>query len=56
MIIIVAVDVADINRDGIPQIIVTSLNNALLDSFVLEFKDGKYVKIASDIHWFLRVH
>ena len=40
----VAVDVAD-----------TSLNNALLDSFVLEFKDGKYVKIASDIHWFLRV-
>ncbi|MGA9110916.1 MAG: FG-GAP-like repeat-containing protein [Smithella sp.] len=51
----VAVDVADINGDGIPQIIVTSLNDALLDSFVLEFKDGKYVKIASDIHWFLRV-
>jgi TolB-like protein len=51
----VAVDVADINGDGIPQIIVTSLNDALLDSFVLEFKNGKYVKIASDIHWFLRV-
>ena len=51
----VAVDVADINNDGIPQIIVTSLNDALLDSFVLEFKDGKYVKIASDIRWFLRV-
>ena len=51
----VAVDVADINGDGVPQIIVTSLNDALLDSFVLEFKNGKYEKIASDIHWFLRV-
>jgi TolB-like protein len=50
-----AVDVADINGDGTPQIIVTSLNDTLLDSFVLEFKNGKYVKIASDIHWFLRV-
>jgi TolB-like protein len=50
-----AVDVADINRNGLPEIIVTSLNNTLLDSFVLEFKDGKYVKIASDIRWFLRV-
>ena len=50
-----AVDVADINKDGIKQIFVTSLNNTLLDSFVLEFKDGKYVKIASDIRWFLRV-
>ena len=51
----VAVDIADINRNGTPEIIVTSLNDALLDSFVLEFKDGKYVKIASDIRWFLRV-
>jgi TolB-like protein len=50
-----AVDVADINKDGKKQIFVTSLNNTLLDSFVLEFKDGKYVKIASDIRWFLRV-
>jgi len=51
----VSVDVADINRNGSPEIIVTSLNDALLDSFVLEFKDGKYIKIASDIRWFLRV-
>ena len=50
-----AVDVADINKDGIKQIFVTSLNNTTLDSFVLEFKDGKYVKIASDVRWFLRV-
>ena len=50
-----AVDVADINKDGVKQIFVTSLNNTLLDSFVLEFKNGKYVRIASDIRWFLRV-
>jgi TolB-like protein len=51
----IAVDVADINRNGVKEIIVTSLSDTLLDSFVLEFKDGKYVKIASDVHWFLRV-
>lgn len=51
----IAVDVADINKDGKKQIFVTSLNDTLLDSFVLEFKDGKYVKIASNIRWFLRV-
>ena len=51
----IAVDIADINRNGVKEIIVTSLNDTLLDSFVLEFKDGKYVKIASDIRWFLRV-
>lgn len=50
-----AVDVADINRNDIQEIIVTSINDTLLDSFVLEFKDGKYLKIASDIRWFLRV-
>ncbi len=50
-----AVDVADINNNGIPEIIVTSLKHNLLDSFVLEFKDGKVVKIASDLRWFLRV-
>ena len=50
-----AIDVADINKDGKKQIFVTSLNDTLLDSFVLEFKDGKYIKIASDIRWFLRV-
>jgi TolB-like protein len=50
-----SVDVADINKDGVKEIFVTSLNDTLLTSFVLEFKDGKYVKIASDVRWFLRV-
>jgi TolB-like protein len=51
----ISVDVADINKNGVKEIIIASLNDTLLDSFVLEFKDGKYVKIASDIRWFLRV-
>ncbi|MRR17747.1 MAG: hypothetical protein EG826_14965 [Deltaproteobacteria bacterium] len=51
----ISVDVADINRDGTPEIIVTSLNNKVLNSFVLQFKDGEYIMIASNIHYFLRV-
>ncbi len=50
-----SVDVADINKNGIPEIIVTSINRNLLDSFVLEFKDEKFEKIASDLRWFMRV-
>jgi TolB-like protein len=50
-----AVDTADINRSGVNEIIVTSLNDTIMNSFVLEFKDGKYEKIASNIRWFLRV-
>jgi TolB-like protein len=51
----IAVDVADINRDGTPEIIVTSLNDRTLNSFVLQYKDGDYKTIASDIRYFLRV-
>jgi hypothetical protein len=50
-----SVDVADINGDGTKQIIVTSLFRNFPDSFILEYKDGKYVKIALDLRWFLRV-
>jgi TolB-like protein len=50
-----AVDVADINKNGVSEIFVTSLNNKLVNSFVLEFKNGKFEVIASDIHYFLRV-
>jgi hypothetical protein len=50
-----SVDVADIKGDGVKQIIVTSLFRNFPDSFVLEYKDGKYIKIATDLKWFLRV-
>ncbi len=51
----ISVDVADINRDGTPEIIVTSLNNKVLNSFVLQYNDGDYKMIASNIRYFLRV-
>jgi len=50
-----SVDVADINRNGIPEIIVTALNDRLLESFVIEYKDGEYKLISSNIRYFLRV-
>ncbi len=50
-----SVDIADIKRSGTNQIYVTSINESTLDSFVLELQDGKYVKVASDIEYFLRV-
>jgi len=50
-----SVDVADIKRSNTKQIIVTSVNEKILDSFVLEFKNGEYVKTSSDLKWFLRV-
>ena len=50
-----AVDVADINRNGVKEIIVTSMTRNMVDSFVLEYRDGKFVKIASKLPWFMRV-
>jgi TolB-like protein len=51
----ISVDVADINKNGTPEIIVTSLNNRVLNSFVLEYQDGDYKTIDSNIRYFLRV-
>ena len=51
----ISVDIADINRSGVAEIIVTSINNNNPNSFALEYKDGSYVTIASNIRWFLRV-
>ncbi len=50
-----AVDVADINHNGVKEIIVTSMTRNVVDSFVLEYRDGKFVKIASKLPWFMRV-
>jgi TolB-like protein len=51
----IAMDVADINQSGIKQIFVTNLRTETVDSFVLEYRNDKYVKIADGIRWFLRV-
>lgn len=51
----IALDVADINQSGIKQIFVTNLRTDSVDAFVLEYREGKYTRIASGIPWFLRV-
>jgi len=51
----ISVDVADINKDGTPEIIISSLNNKVLNSFVLQYQDGDYKLMDSDIRYFLRV-
>jgi len=51
----ISLDVADINQSGIKQIFVTNLRTDTVDSFVLEYQNGKYIKIATGIRWFLRV-
>jgi TolB-like protein len=50
-----SVDVADINENGVPEIIVTRLRRNYLTSFVLEFKKDKYEMIASKLGYFMRV-
>jgi TolB-like protein len=50
-----SVDVADINQNGIKEIIVSCLTGDVVSSFVVEFHNGKFTTIASDLPWFLRV-
>ncbi len=52
---LLSVDVADVTGSGPKQIIVTSVNQGLLNSFVLQYQGGKYVEIAKDLRWFLRM-
>ena len=51
----VSLDVADINANGIKEIIVSSYNGKQVDSFILEFRNGKFVTIASGLPFFMRV-
>jgi hypothetical protein len=47
-------DCADINGNGRPELFVTAMHNGKVVSWVIEFKDGSYHRIA-DIPGFLRV-
>ena len=51
----IGVDVADINQNGVKEIIVSCYAGQQVKSFVIEFRDGKFVTIAADLPWFLRV-
>jgi len=51
----ISLDVADINGNGIKEIIVSSYNGQQVDSFIIEFRNGTFVTIASGLPWFMRV-
>jgi len=48
-------DVADVNRNGVAEIIVTSVVGDDLRSFIVEYEEGKVKKIAEKENWFFRV-
>jgi TolB-like protein len=48
-------DVADVNRNGYAEIIVTSVVEDDVRSFLLEYEQGRFKKIAEKSNWFLRV-
>jgi TolB-like protein len=48
-------DVADVNRNGVAEIIVTSVAGDDLRSFILEYEEGKYKKINENENWYFRV-
>jgi TolB-like protein len=48
-------DVADVNRNGIAEIIVTSVVGDDLRSFILEFEEGKFKTITEKAGWYFRV-
>jgi hypothetical protein len=47
-------DVADVNRNGHAEIIVTSVVEDDVRSFILEYEEGKFRKITEKSNWFLR--
>ncbi|SEM37993.1 TolB amino-terminal domain-containing protein [Syntrophus gentianae] len=51
----IAVDVADINQNGVSEIFVTSVRSSFPNTFVVEWKEGKYATIVKDLRLFLRV-
>jgi TolB-like protein len=51
----IALDVADINQNGIKEIIVSNISGSAVDSFIIEFSKGRFEKIASRLPWLLRV-
>jgi len=50
-----ALDVADINKNGVAEIFVTNYAKPHLRSYVLEYRNGEYITIAEGLGYFLRV-
>jgi len=50
-----ALDTADLNQDGFPELFVTNMLDGNLDSYVIEWRDGQYQKTVKHLPYFLRV-
>ena len=54
-----SLDVADVNRNGVAEIIVTSIVETqlrpFLRSFILEYEGGKFKKVTENAEWYFRV-
>jgi TolB-like protein len=48
-------DVADVNRNGVAEIIVSSVIEDNLKSFIVEFENGKFRKVLDRANWYFRV-
>ena len=48
-------DVADVNRNGVAEIIVTAVVEDEVRSLILEYEQGKFRKIMEKTNWFFRV-
>jgi len=51
----VTLDVADVNRNGYAEIIVTNLVDDNLRSFILEYEERRFKKITEKAGWYFRV-
>ncbi|MBI3754380.1 MAG: VCBS repeat-containing protein [Deltaproteobacteria bacterium] len=49
-----SVSIADINHNGIPEIYITRMINDRLNSYVMEYQNGEFKIIASDLKWFMK--
>jgi len=52
---LLTLDVADVNRNGVAEIIVTAVVDDDLRSFILEYEEGRFRKITEKAGWFFRV-
>ncbi len=50
-----SLDVADVNRNGHAEIIITSVVEDDLRSFILEYEEGRFRKITEKAGWYFRV-